>query len=120
MKTLKQKYENIVSEYINHFSNQHKIDFDGWVGDKVGEVALFGDYFFNFDDLRYAVDNEISFDLLIDWYYFVLEYRKTYYNLDSYFRLRRDTEKLHGENFDVNLFHAYLIYLRIPKKSPEN
>ena len=119
MKTLKQKYEQIANDYINEFSKKHEIDFDGWIGEDIGGVALFGDYFFNFDDLRYAIDNGLSFDWFIDWYYFVLEYQKTFYNLDGYSRLRRDAENLQGENFEINRFHAYLIYLRVSKKNPE-
>jgi len=111
MKDLKCNYEKSVNAYIKEFEKKHEIDFDFWIGDLIGEVCCFGDYTFNFSDIKYVIDNSISLDYLIDWYWFVVEYEKCYYNLKSYCKLRQDDDI--KENFDLHSFEKKLIYMRI-------
>jgi len=108
---LKSDYEKSVGAYIKEFENKHKIDFDCWTGDLIGEICCFGDYTFNFSDIKYVIDNSISLDYLIDWYWFVVEYEKCYYNLNSYCKLRQGAEK--KEHFSLHDFEKKLIYMRI-------
>lgn len=56
----KQKFEKICNEYIEAFSKKQELDFEGWVADKIGELALFGDYTFGMDEIRYDIDNEVK------------------------------------------------------------
>jgi len=111
MEKLKNNYKNSVNSYIEEFKKRHEIDFDFWIGDLVGEVCCFGDYTFNFSDIKYVIDNSISFDYLRDWYWFVVEFNKCYYNLNSYCKLRKDEEA--KEQFNLHYFEKKLIYMRI-------
>ncbi len=113
MKKIKTDYENAVKEYIKKFEEQTDLIFDFWVADLVGEIACFGDFTFDFSDIKYVVDNSIATDWLIDWHYFVVEYKKCYYNLNSYCKLRRDAEK--NEHFSLEYFEKKLLYMRIKK-----
>jgi len=108
---LKKIYNEAVEAYIKEFELQNDIDFDFWVGDKVGEICMFGDYSFNFSDVKYVVDNKIKFEWFVDWYYFVVEYSKCYINLDSYCRMRRDAEK--NQFFTIHDFEKKLLHDRI-------
>ncbi len=113
MEKLNTDYEKSVNAYIKQFEKKYEIDFDSWIGDLVGEIATFGDYSFYFSDIKYVVDNSISFDWLSDWYWFVVQYEKCYYNLNSYCKLRKDYEK--KDNFKLDNFEKQLIYMRCSK-----
>lgn len=108
--SLEANYNNAVNAYINEFAIKYEIDFDGWVADRVGEVANFGDYFFSFEQIKYCIDKDVKFDVLIDWQDFAMEHKDNYINLDSYCRLRADFDYKKG--FSSDKFNDYLIGLR--------
>ena len=68
MKTLKEQFNEITKEYVSLFSKKHDIEFDGWIGDNVGEIAFFADYFVDFEDIRYDIDNDIEEKKFFEWY----------------------------------------------------
>jgi len=108
MEDLQNNYKKAVNAYIKEFEKKHEIQFDFWIGDLIGEVCCFGDYTFNFSDIKYVIDNSISFEYLSDWYWFVAEYgKKCYYNLNAYCKLRKDEEK--KEQFNISFFEKKLI-----------
>ena len=120
MENLKKQYNESVKNYIIEFEKRHDVDFDGWIGETVGEVAMFGDYTFNFSEIKYVIDNDIKFEWLSDWYWFIVTYQKCYYNFNSYCKFRRDAEKkqsfnLHysDKSFNLHSFEKSLIYMRI-------
>jgi len=41
--TLKDDYNRIMHEYIKQFEQKHEIEFEGWAGNRVGEIAAFGE-----------------------------------------------------------------------------
>lgn len=65
---LQQKYYNIVRDYIIAFQKKQELEFDYWIGDNIGEMAAFGDYYFSFDDIRYDIDNDIDKELILEWH----------------------------------------------------
>ncbi len=64
---LAREFKNIVNSYIVAFGEKHDIEFDYWVADRIGEIAVYGDFFFNLDDIRFDIDNDVKEDI-IDWY----------------------------------------------------
>ena len=67
-KELKAEYELIVDKYIKEFERKHKYCFSGWVADEVGGIAEFIEqYFFNFDTIKYDIDNNIEKELIFRW-----------------------------------------------------
>ena len=44
-----------------------------WVGDEVGGVFNYGDYFFGFDTVLACYKLEVTEEQLLNWYYFCLE-----------------------------------------------
>ena len=71
---LRLRFIIVVTDYIHAFEKKHKIYFDGWVGNDVGGIAEFGDYFFNYDDIRYDIDNNIRKSMILKWYNADLEH----------------------------------------------
>lgn len=60
MKELQENYKIICNTYAHKFAVKHEYSFDGWVADRVGEVAVMGDYYVDFEDIRYDIDNNID------------------------------------------------------------
>ena len=113
MTELQKKYEKSVNAYIKEFEKRFEIDFDFWIADKVGEVAMFGDYSFDFSDIKFMVDNEFPIKYLFDWFNFVLEFGKNcYINIESYCKLRRDFE-IEFPHHNLTDFEKKLLYDRI-------
>jgi len=113
MKKIETDYNNAVEVYLKKFEEISGMDFDWWVGDRIGEVAGFAEYFFQFSDIKYLVDFSIKIDYLLEWSDFSVEFSKCYYNFESYCKLRRDAEK--NEYFELDNFEKNLLYLRIEK-----
>ena len=78
MTRLQEEYNAVVNKYLLLFKRKQEIDFEGWVGDFVGEIATFGDMFFNFDDIRLDIDTDQPKDQIIDWYWETIENNPDY------------------------------------------
>lgn len=81
---LKERYEGICNEYISEFCEKQDFNFEGWVGDNVGEIALCNDFFFNFNDIVYDINTNQQKGLIIDWYYDNLDNIEKSINYFSY------------------------------------
>ena len=70
-----------------------------WVGDEVGGILTYGDYFFNFSDILVCYKLEITFEQLINWYDFCLESQKVNISLAKFIvspeeKLKKEEEYL--------------------------
>lgn len=86
-KTLKERYESIVDEYIALFEKKHKLELEFWVADDKSGTACFGNImFFNISDIMFDIDNKLPKRLILDWLEDNVEFRATkgYLNLESY------------------------------------
>jgi hypothetical protein len=73
---LKKEYENAANKYIDALFSMYEMDsfYGYWIAGVVGGVYAYGDtYFFNFDDVRYLVDNEIPLDVFEEWSDYCIE-----------------------------------------------
>lgn len=113
---MKIKYKKICEQYTAALSELLEIDFDGWIGENIGEVAMFGDYIFDFQNIRYAIDHNVKAQDFIEYYYFCLEYQEAFYNIDAYMRLKRDFRYTSGLTYTNDNFEKHLLYLRINSK----
>jgi hypothetical protein len=71
MKTenLRGQYIKVVDKYLKYFCEKHQLKFQGWVGDRFGEIAYFGDnYYINFNDIRIDIDTCQPKDQILNWY----------------------------------------------------
>ena len=88
---LKTKYEKIVNEYLQIFIEKQGFDADDcyWIGDKIGEILSVNEqYHFNFDDIRFDVDNNVKAELIFRW---------QDESLDNYFKKKK--YKVNYENY---------------------
>jgi hypothetical protein len=86
---LKDSYEKIVMRYIKIFCKKQGLEFDYWVGDRVGEIAAFGCiFYFNFENIRYDIDTDQPKGLIIDWLHHGLDgSRQNYYSYSKGLRV---------------------------------
>ena len=72
---LKLAYEAACTNYLAAFMEKYDLSCDPepWVGNEVGTVAEVGDYFFDFQDIKRCVDEDVIFDTLIEWYDYNIE-----------------------------------------------
>src|SRR5574344_1184048 len=75
---MKEQYIHACNAYAKAFAKKHDYHFDGWV--EVGTVACFGDYFFDFTDIKFDIDNNIPkekfweyYDANLDYSYLIIE-----------------------------------------------
>lgn len=72
---LKEQWENACNAYLLELHNMWDLDHDltpkgygYWIGDEVGGVYVYGDsIFINIDDIRYCVENNVSYETYQDW-----------------------------------------------------
>jgi hypothetical protein len=70
---LKKEYESICKEYVSKFCSKQEMEFEGWVGDTIGGVALCNDFYFNFQDIVWDINSKQPKGLIVKWYYDNLE-----------------------------------------------
>ena len=82
---LQSNYNNAVNEYIKVFEKKHGYSFTDWVGNDVGEIACFIEqYFFNFTDIKYDIDNKVKKNLIFEYQDDCLAHPKKTMNFKSY------------------------------------
>ena len=109
--SIKVTYEKSIQLYIDKFCLLNKIEFNYWVGGNVGYIAVFGDYFFNFSDIKYAVDHEINFEWISNWYDFNVYFgEKCSICLIDYIKLRKMSD---NDFFNIDDFEKKILYSRI-------
>lgn len=68
MKKLQKEYQDVVNQYLKKFIKKHKYEFSYWVSADIGGIACFIDqYYFDFDDIRFDIDNNVEKDLIFKW-----------------------------------------------------
>ena len=82
---LKNKYENVISEYIDIFSEKQGLELEHWVGNDIGGIACFSDVFlFNFSDIVFDINTNQKKGLIIKWLYDSLDNEGKSINYYSY------------------------------------
>ena len=71
---LKNDYENAVQAYVRAFCKQMDMRFGFWIGDEVGGMADFDDYYtLRFDDVKLCVDEAVDYATLAEWYAYCVD-----------------------------------------------
>lgn len=63
-------YEDACRQYAKAFADKHEMYYsdDDWVAGDFGTILNLGDYYFNFQEIKYDVDNMIDKDEIIKYY----------------------------------------------------
>ena len=76
-KLAKLLYTRGCNEYLRVFCERHDFDFNeakkSWVGDRVGEVVLCGDYYVDFRDIIVDVEEDPSDDEYFKYYNYCIQ-----------------------------------------------
>ena len=68
--TLKKRYEKLADDYLHEFVRMMNLSGSDlfWLGDDVGTMACIDDWYIEYEDIRTAVDNHVSFKNFNEWY----------------------------------------------------
>lgn len=81
------KWSNITNEITCQFLYDYFDDVDPyyfWVGEEIGGVLNYGDYWFNFSDILICYKLDITEEQLFSWYDFCMESQKVNISLAKY------------------------------------
>ena len=62
------RFRSVCMDYIMRFCEKHDLNFEGWVGDRVGGTAEIGDMLLDFSDIRYDIDTEQKGGTIEKWW----------------------------------------------------
>ena len=89
---LKERYNKIVDAYIKAFEKQTGLELELKMAN---ECFQFADYYISFSDIKYIVDNKISYETFAAWYDFIMVFHeKCNPNLNTYCKLEQDYKEL--------------------------
>ena len=72
---LKKNYEKACNEILKAFCSTYELQYEenAWVAGDVGTIAEVGDYYIDFQDMKYMLDNDIAFEEWLRWYDYCLD-----------------------------------------------
>ena len=73
MKPLKERYTEIIKEYITKFCKKQGFDIDDIEDLSNLECIFVADYYFGISDIRYDLDNKIKKGKIMEWHDYILE-----------------------------------------------
>ena len=85
---LQTKYQKIVQKYINEFCKKHDTYLEFWVGSDVGHIAVIGDHFMSFKDIRHDIDTNQPSDNIWDYHDFILQHTDEFVHYDVWCKNR--------------------------------
>lgn len=74
--------EQFIIKYFN-LEEDEELDYC-WIGDDVGSVLSFADYFISFSDIKLCLEKDIPIDKFFSWYDWCLEHHPEYINLQHF------------------------------------
>lgn len=84
-KNIKERLLNVCKEYVKAFEKQTGCKLQYSIDENYLGVLCFSDYFFNFKDIVFVVDNNISFEKLDEWYNYALEAGQNSKNFEQWY-----------------------------------
>jgi len=86
---IKENFEKACEDYLKTLCEMFELPYeqDAWVAGDIGSIANVGDYYFSFEEIRYIVDNNLTFNEYLQYYDYCLEaydYGITAPNLESW------------------------------------
>ena len=94
---MRKQFETSCNWYLRWFCKKHDLQYAGayWVGDNVGGVVEVGDYFIDFGDIMYDIDNDVPSEQFFAW----KDYDERLRSIELDFYLLRIDLKLHHLNY---------------------
>ena len=67
-KSLQERFNQCVLEYVNLFCEKQEMDFSYWIGGHIGQICEINDFILGFQEIQYDIDNNIEKGMIVDWY----------------------------------------------------
>lgn len=67
LSALNKRYAEVVNAYVEKFCKKQGLEFEYWVSDKVGEIGVFGDYYFSVREIIHDLDTKQPKGLIMQW-----------------------------------------------------
>lgn len=74
--SLNKLYNDVVDDYVRIFCSEYGLEeynHSMWVADEIGGILCASDYFINFRDIKYCVDNDVPWQEFVKWYDYCLD-----------------------------------------------
>lgn len=69
-----EKYKKSCGNVIKTFEEKHDYQFNYWVGDEIGGIAVFNEqYYFNLNDIIYDIENDVEKGSIFEWHDYIVE-----------------------------------------------
>lgn len=86
LKEIKARLDNCIDLYVDLFCKKQEVWFDSWVGDLKGGLAVFGDLYITFEDIRLDLEQNTRKGLVFKWYWDNVENQDKAINYYSYIK----------------------------------
>lgn len=87
LELVKERLDNCIDLYVDFFCKKQEVDFNGWVADIKGSLAVFNDDFYiTFEDIRLDLETNTRKGFIFKWYYDNLEHEDKTINYYSYIK----------------------------------
>ena len=101
---IEKKFENSVREYILAFDAKYETDTEEV---DFANMYFVADMYLSLNDIRYCVDNDVEFDDLYAWYWFIVE-TKCRINLNNYLRRKEDYPESDHKDLQIILLNEMI------------
>lgn len=98
--SLIEEYELICSQIVKAFCRKQAMVFEGWIADKIGEIATCNDFHFDLTDIVLDMKTNQPKGLIIDWYYNDIENLEHKLNYATFIKLKK-----HEKNNTLTKLH---------------
>ena len=112
--SLYKKYQKVCNAYLQTFCKKHDFYYDDscWVANRVGEIAIIGDFFVSMETIITDIEENVHKDEFLKWYDWSLEDGNNW-NYLTWLRNKNqsllDNEKrLHELSEKIQEFKSYL------------
>ena len=84
------KWETFTNKLMEHFIKKYFEVEDAsdiemyWINNDIGTICMINDYFFDMNDIKFCLKNNVEVSKLFKWYDYVLENPGEYINLQSF------------------------------------
>lgn len=98
---LQSSFYKVAQAYVLLFEKKQELEFTGWVGGHIGELACFNEwYYLNLDDIRYDIDTEQPKERITEWFDKCVEDKKM---IDDYRDYCRDLRPQYVKDYEEEM-----------------
>jgi hypothetical protein len=71
--SLKDRFDKLANTYVEQFCRKNNVQSGFWVADKTGETIHIAGQYFQYEDIRYDIDNDVPKGKIWEWMEYISE-----------------------------------------------